>query len=517
MPKTINLSNLSEKERDEIALETVKRLFKNDYGEPFVMTPGQVQLFRAIYEKQYARTQFECYTQYGKSDTVSMAVLLRATTFGEKWPILGATKDKGQIIMSKVIKHVFENDYTLSKFDPGKDDTLEMIKRYKSKEHLSFNTDGKGLMGEVIVLSADAKKKNKDAGDILIGHGAPNLIADDAALIPDMIWGKAMRMLGGHKDNFLLKITNSFGRNHAYKSAVDSDNRVGCNLPFDYLPPKTPSYHRIVIDYAQGIAEGRMTPEYVEEMRNTLDPVMFGILYECTYPPADMLIDGEWIPLLTPDQIDEAQKRKLESNGLKRLGGDIAEGTNYNAFVIRTDNVARLKAKTTEKDLMKTADKFVEFIREEGVNDYLAFLDGIGVGAGVVARVRQMNLNINGVKVGDSPSKRSESQMQADPQEYFNLRAEIYWATRTWILQGGSLEPSPEWMQLSKIYYRVTSDKKIQIMSKQEMRARGLLGMSESTDVPDALSLTFAPYAVPTFIPQQSMPSEPLYPDLGIG
>ena len=480
------------------------------------MTAGQISLFRAIYEKQFPRTQFECYTQYGKSDTVSMAVLLRATTFAEKWPILGATKDKGQIIMSKVIKHVFENQYTLAKFDPGKDETLEMIKRYKAKDHLSFNVDGKGNMGEIIVLSADAKKKNKDAGDILIGHGAPNLVADDAALIPDMIWGKAMRMLGGHRNNFLLKITNSFGRNHAYRSAVDSDNRVGCNLPEDYVPPHTPLYHRIVIDYLQGIAEGRLTPEYVEEMRGTLDPVMFGILYQCSYPPADMLIDGEWIPLLTPDQLDAAQKRQLESFGLKRLGGDIAEGTNFNTCIIRTDNVARVKEKTTEKDLMKTADRFALNIREEGVNDYLSFFDGIGVGAGVVARLRQMNMNVNGIKVGESPSKKTQEQLQRDPQEYFNLRAEIYWAARTWILQGGALEPHADWMQLSKIYYRITSDKKIQIMSKQEMRARGLLGMSESTDVPDGLSLTFAPFSVPTIIPQQSMPLETAYPELGI-
>lgn len=511
----INVSNLSEKERNEIAHTLVKKLFKNDYGEPFDMTGGQIQLFRAIYEKQHPRTQFECYTQYGKSDTVSMAVLLRATTFAEKWPILGATKDKAGIIMSKIIKHIFENDYTLAKFQVDDDETLEAIKRYKAKDHISFNVDGKGSMGEIITLSADAKKKNADAGDILIGHGAANLIADDAALIPDMIWGKAMRMLGGHKDNFLLKITNSFGRNHAYRSAVDSDNRRGCHLPEDYVPPNNPNYHRIVIDYLQGIAEGRMTPEYVEEMRKILDPVMFGILYECAFPPADMLIDGEWIPILTDDQVEIAQKRQVEPSGLKRLAGDVAEGTNFNAFVLRFDNVARVRDKTTEKDLMKTADKFVEIQRMEAVNDYMSFLDGIGVGAGVVARVRQMNVNVNGIKVGDAPTKKTQAELQADPQEYFNLRAELYWKLRTWVVQGGALEPHKDWMQLSKIYYRVTSDKKIQIMSKQEMRARGLLGMSESTDVPDALSLTFAPFQVPNTEAKQSAPSEPVYPDIG--
>lgn len=495
--KTITLQGLTEKDRNNLAFETVRKLFRNDYEQPFEMTAGQTRLFRAIYEKQFPRLQFDCYTQYGKSDTVSMAVLLRSTTIAEKWPIVGATKDKAGIIMSKVIKHIFENDYTLGKFQVDEDETLELIKRHKAKDRISFKVNESGAMGEIFLLSADAKRKNKDAGDTLIGYGAPNLILDDAALIPDPIYGKALRMLGGHKENFLLKITNSFGRNHAYRSSID------------------PRFHHIVIDYHQGLREGRLTEEYVQEMREALDPIMFGVLYECIYPPADMLIDGEWIPLLTEDQVKAAEERKLESFGLKRLGGDVAEGTNYNVAVVRTDNVAKVKEKTTEKDLMKTADRFALNIREEGINEYLAFFDGIGVGAGVVARLRQMNLNVNGIKVGESPTKKTQEQLQRDPQEYFNLRAEIYWAMRSWILQGGALEPHKDWMQLTKIYYRITSDKKIQIMSKNEMRARGLLGMGESTDVPDGLSLTFAPFQAPVSIPQQSSPSEPIYPDIG--
>ena len=70
---------------DKQAYDIVKKLFKNDYGDPFEMTPGQISLFRSIYEKEDPRVQFDCYTQYGKSDVVSMAVLLRVSTFQEKW------------------------------------------------------------------------------------------------------------------------------------------------------------------------------------------------------------------------------------------------------------------------------------------------------------------------------------------------------------------------------------------------------------------------------------------------
>lgn len=483
--------------QDKQAFDIVRKLFKNDYGEPFEMTPGQISLFRAIYEKQSPRIQFDCYTQYGKSDTVSMAVLLRAATFQEKWIILGATKDKSNIIMSKLIKHIFENDYTLGKFQVDENESLDFIRRSRAKDNITFKVDENGV-GQVITLSADARRKSADAGDILIGHGGQNLIEDDAALIPDPIHGKALRMLGGHKDNFLLKITNSFGRNHAYRSRMD------------------PKFKKFVIDYKQGLEEGRLTDEFVEEMRKNLDPVMFGILYECVYPPSDMIEDGGWMPLLTPEQVEEAQARSLQSKGAKKLGVDVAEGTNANAYVIRTDNVAYVKEKTLEKDLMKTADRIVAIIDEERILANNAWIDAVAIGAGVSSRVKQKGLEINAFKGGESPTKKTKAEELLDPIEFYNMRAQVYWKLRLWVLEGGALTPHKDWEQLGKLRYRVTSDKKIQIMSKEEMRARGDLLASESTDVPDALSMTFAPSGVIITNAKQSAPALPYYPSLGI-
>lgn len=487
---------MTEQELNQRAFETVRKLFRNDYGQPFEMTPGQISLFRAIYEKQNPRIQFDCYTQYGKSDIVSMALALRASTFPEKWIVLGGSKEKAGIIMNKVIKHVFENDYTLGKFEIGTDESLERIKRERSKERITFRTDDKGNIGEVVILSADARKKGDDAGDILIGHGGQNLVEDDAALIPDLIHGKALRMLGGHKENFLLKITNSFGRNHAYRSRND------------------PKFKTFVIDYKQGIAEGRITEEYIDEMRKVLDPMMFGILYECTYPPSDMVDDQGWMPLLTEEDVSAAEQRfaNVQSVGPKRMGADISEGVNYNAFVIRTDNVARVKEKTLEKDLMKTAEKIASIRREEHVVDGNMFGDGVGVGAGVISRVKEMGINMTGIKAGEKPEKK-----EGDPIEFFNLRALMYWAVKMWVLQGGALEPNKDWYQLTKIRYREHANKTVQIMPKEEMRMRGLITATESPDVADALALTFAPSnRVIIYNTQPTAAYKPYYPELGI-
>lgn len=480
------------------------------------MTAGQIRLFRSIYEKQHPRVQFECYTQYGKSDTVSMAVLLRATTFGEKWIILGGTKDKAEIIMGKLIKHIFENEYTLGKFQIGEDESFESIKRHKSKDHVSFKVDDSGAMGEVLILSADAKKKDKDAGDILIGHGGKNLVEDDAALIPDHIHGKAMRMLGGHKDNFFLKITNSFGRNHAYRSsAIEEYDKKNEPRPSDYMSDA--GYKVIKVDWRQGVAEGRITTDYIQEMRSVMSPIMFGTLYECVYPPGDLVEDGDWIPLFTEEAIEEAQKRKVSATGVKRLGADIAEGTNYNSFVIRQDNYAKVKEKTLEKDLMKTAERLEEIRREEHVASEETFVDGIGVGSGVVSRCHQLGSKVNSVKTGDSPTEKKEKDLVADPIEFANLRAELNWKAKLWIEHGGALEPHMDWKQACKMRYKTNGGKSIQIMSKEMMRARGLIDPTESPDTWEAFYLTFAPKSVKMApIAVASTPLKPYYGDSDI-
>lgn len=486
-------------EQDQIAFDIVKKLFKNDYGEPFEMTAGQIELFRAIYEKQDPRIQFDCYTQYGKSDIVSMAVLLRSSTFQEKWIILGATKDKANIIMAKLIKHIFENDYTLGKFQVDEGESLDFIRRNRSKDNITFKVDDNSI-GQVITLSADARRKSNDAGDILIGHGGQNLIIDDAALVQDKIYGKALRMLGGHKDNFLLKITNSFGRNHAFRSRND------------------PKFKKFIINFHQGIQEGRITAEFIQEMRESLDPVMFGILYECVYPPSDMIEDGGWMSLLTPEEIEEAERRVVQSSGPKKLGVDVAEGTNLNAFVIRTTNVATVRETSTEKDPMKTAERIVAVKTEERVLDNDIEIDAVGVGSGIYSRVRQLGVEANAFKGGETPTERSAAEKLLDPIEYYNLRAECFWLFRKWVLQGGALTPNKHWKQLSIIKYRITSDKKIQIMSKEEMRARGDLQASESTDIPDAAAMTFVPRVIKfNMQAKASTPNKPFYPDIDGG
>ena len=76
-----------------------------------------------------------------------------------------------------------------------------------------------------------------------------------------------------------------------------------------------------------------------------------------------------------------------------------------------------------------------------------------------------------------------------DKPEYLNKRAEMWAEMKTWIKQGGFVEPDPVIReQLSGPEYTINAKGKLQLESKDDMRRRGL----SSPDRADALALTFA-------------------------
>ena len=118
------------------------------------------------------------------------------------------------------------------------------------------------------------------------------------------------------------------------------------------------------------------------------------------------------------------------------------------------------------------------------------FIDGTGVGAGVVDRCRQLGLDVFEIHGSQSPNK---------PHEYANKRAECWGEMRDALTLGLAL---PEGRteddlgiklkrDLVGIEYGYTLKNQIKLESKDEMAKRGL----PSPDFADALALTFAmPY-----------------------
>ena len=154
---------MNEKEQ---AKQLVRTLYKDDDGNPFEMTDGQTDIFLSISQKRYPRIFITAATQYGKTDTISMAVLTRAATFPEKWAIVAPDTKRARILIGDIIKHIFENSYTQERFKIESTESEERIKRERSKSRLTFDV-GDGI-GEIFIVSSQARFKGEDAGNALM-------------------------------------------------------------------------------------------------------------------------------------------------------------------------------------------------------------------------------------------------------------------------------------------------------------------------------------------------------------
>jgi len=84
--------------------------------------------------------------------------------------------------------------------------------------------------------------------------------------------------------------------------------------------------------------------------------------------------------------------------------------------------------------------------------------------------------------------------MPVDKERFVNARAEAYWTLRERFEQGRIILPDSPYTdrltgELTGLQYKITSSGKIQIVSKEEMRRKGMA----SPDLADALAMAFSP------------------------
>lgn len=438
--------------------QLVYTMYKDEKGYPIRLSPGQDYIFSSIAMKIKPRNHIMCHTRFGKSMTVALAVLTRTTTYPEKWALIAGQRTKAKIIMDYIISHIFDNEFTQNRFLPDKNESIDDIRRYKSKNHLTFvinpeeKDPTKKLYSEIFIGSAS------DA----LGFGAPNVVEDEAALIEDQDHALVMRMLGDDPEkNFLAKIGNPFRRNHFLRSYHDS------------------TYRTINIDCYTSLKEGRINQATIDEMRKE---AYFSILYENKFPSASEIDESGYMNLLVDVDLRNAQQRVVEPVGAVRLGLDVAKGgRNYNVCTARGDNWARILWRDKEENSVKIADHLTETMGKMNVAAQHVFIDDTGVGHGVVSVMKSRGLKVNAVNNGEKSYDKKMS----------NVRAETYAGQNgvmSWVKQFGRLEPSELWNDLLRIKYKKDVGGRTKIMPKEDMIKQGL----ESPDVADSLALTFA-------------------------
>lgn len=209
--------------------------------------------------------------------------------------------------------------------------------------------------------------------------------------------------------------------------------------------------------------------------------------------------------LIGVDDISKAIERDIDvkSQFEKKMGVDVARfGDDRTCLIIRQMEKVIRKNVFSSLDTMEITGHVLRIAKEEHILPENINIDVIGIGAGVVDRLREQGWQVNGVNVGTSPE---------DKEHYLNLRAELYAdKVKEWI-KDADLTKDDDWYELSNIKYKFNSKGQLQIESKDDMKKRGL----SSPDVADALMLTFA-NKNKIEIPNQSQPLESYYPEIGL-
>ena len=186
--------------------------------------------------------------------------------------------------------------------------------------------------------------------------------------------------------------------------------------------------------------------------------------------------------------VDEATRRDAEAaNTVGRtacVGVDVARfGDDASVIRTRLGRDARSIAPKRFKglDTMQLAARVSEHVNHlAGMGlRVVVFVDGGGVGGGVVDRLRQIGIDVIEVQFGAAAR---------DPRKYLNRRAEMWGAMRDWLAVGCIDKDETLATDLTSVEYQFTLKDQIQLERKEDMKKRGLA----SPDDADALALTFA-------------------------
>lgn len=164
-----------------------------------------------------------------------------------------------------------------------------------------------------------------------------------------------------------------------------------------------------------------------------------------------------------------------EHSGYKILGVDPAAGGDRSAIVLKSGNLQEILFNQKLQDTMD----LVGVIQQHYVDNMADFIviDRTGVGQGVYDRLRQLDYPVKGVMFGS----------KSDDDMFANLKAELHWRQRKWLLSGGRLLADAGWNEFEVVKYK-NKDGKLIIQPKEELFKEGI----PSPNCVDAAVLTMA-------------------------
>ena len=209
---------------------------------------------------------------------------------------------------------------------------------------------------------------------------------------------------------------------------------------------------------------------------------------------------------ISSETVDMAMMREIPFEAYYHLpivvSVDVARyGDDKSIINVRQGRKLLEQIKFRELNTMEVARETAGVIQK--VRPAATFVDEVGVGAGVVDRLRQLGYEVIGVNAGNSPD---------DDETYYNKRVEMWGRMRDWLKDADIPNDKDLRAALIGVEYGFTdsrSGEKLRLERKADMKKRGL----DSPDEGDALAYSFAERLAPTMMSNSFEPDDNFEPE----
>lgn len=299
-----------------------------------------------------------------------------------------------------------------------------------------------------------------DNPDSLRGIYSDGMALDEYADMHPGIWDSVVLPALADRDGFLVVSGTPKGFNafhERYQASLRDENWFSMLL--------RASQSGILPDQAlKELAAEMPPPKYAQEM-------------ECDFTQAATA------QFISTDLVEAAIERQGQSDERmpRVLGVDVARfGDDASVIITRRGRVVEDIKRYRKLDLVQLANEVMRWA--EQVRPQMIYVDGAGVGGGVVDYLAAANYSVRDVQVGAAAS---------DKVRYLNKRAELWGEMREWLATAQLLLPSDELAILRNDLvgpqYKYTLAGQTALERKEDMKKRGIA----SPDAADALALTF--------------------------
>ena len=334
------------------------------------------------------------------------------------------------------------------------------------------------MSGERFALGLSA-----DSDEEFQGFHSPNMliVVDEAEGVEDTIY-EAIEAVMTSDNCRLLLIGNPTTMSGTFRRAFHEDRELYRTLTISAL--ESPN-----LTEGKSVIRGLTTRRWVDERKKIWgeeNPIYQAqVLGEFPDQGEDTLIPLSFVERAvgrrfpSPSIVEGPDEAETNPVGPVVVAVDVARfGSDKSVILQRRGMVAEDIQAYRGLDTMKVAGLVIGAI--DACQPQEVVVDEVGIGAGVVDRLREQGYRIQGVNVGRPASDRDH---------YANLRAEAFWNLRQLFLDGSIGIPSDNDLvgQLAALRYTFNSLGQVVMESKEEMRHRGM----PSPDKADALMLAF--------------------------